>query len=685
MINKFANSKISLKNQKHLLAGGLLSLLLLINSCAYFNTFYNAQEYFETAKKEYANLKQERLPSSLRNKFDLAIEKSNKVLLNYPDSKWADNAQYIIALSNYYKGNYTLAKKKIEEFITNYPGSELRPELEVWYGKTLWHLGDEELAIHQWKKTAKKIKNKELLAEIYFSMAELYQERAPIDSALQYYRKITQLKRGTSKSAQAQFRIAEIYLDRNKIQKAIDNLNKVSDFTPYPELRNRMQVLLIKIYRQSGKYDKARAIIHEKLNNQNNKDIFAALELELALIYLAEEDFEAAQSRLKQITENYKRTPESAEAYYHLAELNMLHFHDYQQAQGYYSKVSQEFANSKYATEARWKSNNIKQYFQITNALDQLKPQVKAIKQALLSPQEKEADSGIQVDDEPEKLKQAVEKQSQQSTQVVDTVAVFEDYYRNLYELAELYYFNFGLIDSAITLLEDIYHTPLYNPYISKALYALYFIHKEEKMAEKGAFYREVLAEQFPESPYLEFIKNNKIILPPQAQAAQNRYHQAEALIESRPDSAIDIFQSISKQYPQTIYAEKSLLSIAYLYHNKLYAYDETLQWYQTFLDSFPNSEFYKAIKQIHAQLKNIDTTVATQGDTTLKKSESSVVAEEPQPTPKADRIADDGLPPVMPPDSLGDKPSLPPFSPPDSAQEISPGELPNTSKTIEK
>jgi len=666
----------NLQNNKRFLLTGCLVLLLFINHCAYFNTFYNAREYFEQAQKEYAKLEQDRLPSSLQNKFDTAIEKSNKVLTQYPDSKWADNAQYIIALSNYYKGNYTLAKKKIEEFISNYPGSELRPELEVWYGKTLWHLGDEELAIHQWKKTAQSIHNKELVAEIYFSMAELYQERATVDSALRYYRKITELKRGTSKSALAQFRIAEIYLDRNDIQKAITNLNRVSDFTPYPELRNRMQVLLIKIYRQSGKYEKARSIIHEKLNNPNNKDIFPALELELALIYLAEEDFEAAQSRLKQITENYKRTPESAEAYYHLGELNMLHFHDYQQAQTFYNKVPQEFTNSKYASEARWKSNNIKQYFQITNALDQLTPQVTAIKNELLSPAEKETAPDIPLDDEPEKLKEAVAEQSQQNTQTVDTVAVFEDYYRNLYELAELYYFNFGLIDSAITLLEDITHNSLYNPYISKAIYALSYIHKEQNMTEKSLFYKEVLADRFPESPYLEFIENKKISLPPNLQAAQTLYHQAENLIESRPDSAIDLFQAISKKYPKTIYAEKSLLSIAYLYRNKFFTYDETMKWYQTFLDSFPNSSYFKDIKQTYDQLKNIDTTTVTKMDTTTKKSESSDSNEAVKPTLKADQIVDDELP--ARPDTLQNKPVPPPFSPADSTQTPPPSRYEN-------
>ena len=113
-----------------------------INSCAYYNTFYNAQQYFEEALKDYKKEKDSKMSVALRMKFDSAIEKANKVIIEYPDSKWTDDALYIIALSYYYKGDYIGAKKKFEEFIMQYHRSELLPEIEIWYGRDLWKMGE---------------------------------------------------------------------------------------------------------------------------------------------------------------------------------------------------------------------------------------------------------------------------------------------------------------------------------------------------------------------------------------------------------------------------------------------------------------------------------------------------------------------------------------------------------------
>ena len=95
--------------------------IIFLAGCAYYNTFYNAQQYFKKARKQIENNKsqsrQRGISTEARQNLNQAITKSKKVLFKYPDSRWADNAQYLLAISNYYKGNYRNAKEQFEKFM----------------------------------------------------------------------------------------------------------------------------------------------------------------------------------------------------------------------------------------------------------------------------------------------------------------------------------------------------------------------------------------------------------------------------------------------------------------------------------------------------------------------------------------------------------------------------------------
>lgn len=588
----------------YIIIGGLF-WVATINSCAYYNTFYNAQQYFEEALKGYKKEKDSKMSVALRRKFDSAIEKANKVIIEYPDSRWTDDALYIIALSYYYKGDYIGAKKKFEEFIMRCHWSELLPEMEIWYGRNLWKMGEYELALHHLRKISTSIDDPLLLSEVYYAIAELFQEQNDRDSSLFYFTKVTKLGKGEDIYAEAQFKIAEIYLERDQIQKAVDNLKRVSRYSPPPELKDQMQILLAKIYRESGRYDEARELIMVKLNDPENENIWKALELELALIYLAEEDYESAMSRFSHISETYKRTLESAEAYRYRAKLNMTYFHDYEKAQNQFDMVSKEDPKSKFALEAKQKSLEIKRFFKVKKNLDASVKQIMELNNTLTESEDKtikEIDENIS----PEDLKKAVEKQEMARRKQIDTLAVFADYYKNIYEMAELYYFNFQQVDSAVINFEKIAHSNLYNPYIEKAFYALYYVYDNEQDSVTASFYKNILQEQYPDSPYLSFIEKKEIILPKIERDAEKLYIKSEDLFNSDPDSAITFLISIHDNYPLSLYGEKSVLSIAWLYQHRIFNIESSISWYQSFMDFYPNSPFFSDVQHQYNELSDI-------------------------------------------------------------------------------
>ena len=73
----------------------VLSIILILNSCVYFNTFYNAETYFKEGMKtieESAIEDSEDIPNKAKIQLEKAINKCSIVIEKFPDSKYLDDA-----------------------------------------------------------------------------------------------------------------------------------------------------------------------------------------------------------------------------------------------------------------------------------------------------------------------------------------------------------------------------------------------------------------------------------------------------------------------------------------------------------------------------------------------------------------------------------------------------------------
>ncbi|MFP4547959.1 MAG: tetratricopeptide repeat protein [Fidelibacterota bacterium] len=567
----------------------------LTSSCAYFNTFYNAETYFQEGLKDYRESLRKNDENYSQTNFNIAIEKSEKVLRNYPDSKWCDDAQYIIAVSNYYKKNYPKAKKEIEVFFDEFPDSELRPEMDMWYGKVFWKMGNPEMAVHHWQQLSKEVEDNELKADILFSIAQVYEEINEIDSAIAYYKKTTEVRGGSDKHGQAQYNIAELNLTKGRLEKAVEDIEKVNQFTITNDLKQEREILLLKIYRKAGKYEKAEKTIFKKLNSEKNKDFWDQLELELALIYRDTGDTSAALKRLKSIVENenYQKSEAAAGAYYYLGLMNLVDLHNYEEAAKNFKLVKGENQNSEFVYDAEQRINQLARYDKITQELNKNTPIVKNIIQGLTSPFEEEVETESDTADKSqEEIKGELEEKAKEiDLSKVDTLKTFEEYYENRYELAELYYFDFNFKDSAKYILKDIVESQYFNPFVEKSLYALYYIADLENSKESAEYYKNTLENLNPDSPYLMYIEEGKITYADPYAEEREKFETAEALIETSPDSAVILFKDLVNTEEEHPYRGKSAANIGWIMENVHYDLDNSLSWYKMVVDSFPESE----------------------------------------------------------------------------------------------
>ena len=91
----------------------ILSIFVFI-SCVYFNTFYNAETSYNKALKiieESPITADEKLPSQAYKLLGEAIENSKLVIENYPDSKYIDDAVFIIGRASFLREEVAIAQK----------------------------------------------------------------------------------------------------------------------------------------------------------------------------------------------------------------------------------------------------------------------------------------------------------------------------------------------------------------------------------------------------------------------------------------------------------------------------------------------------------------------------------------------------------------------------------------------
>ena len=96
------------------LYGIFACLLLLSNRCAYYNTFYNAEDSFSKAVQIIQNapiLEDNKLPSESIILLNKVISNCDIVIEKYPNSKYVHQAFFLKGVSYFYKKSYELSQE----------------------------------------------------------------------------------------------------------------------------------------------------------------------------------------------------------------------------------------------------------------------------------------------------------------------------------------------------------------------------------------------------------------------------------------------------------------------------------------------------------------------------------------------------------------------------------------------
>ena len=131
----------------------LLFIAFFFGCHAYFNTFYNAEEAFNSARRPHAKV-MKKFPDSLvvtpsaqmEALYDRSIEKSLKMMEVYPKvKKHQHKAHYLMGRSSFYKKEFDVSISRMRDLQTEFPESRLVPPSFIYVAKS--HIMLDNLAI----------------------------------------------------------------------------------------------------------------------------------------------------------------------------------------------------------------------------------------------------------------------------------------------------------------------------------------------------------------------------------------------------------------------------------------------------------------------------------------------------------------------------------------------------------
>lgn len=528
-------------------------LLFLLCGCAYFNTYYNANLFFDEAELLRSTSNTEFLSGNIKNAYKKVIVKTGIVINKYPKSKYVDDAYFMKGQSHFHIGEYDLAGESFNLSAQQNP-DKYRFLSNYWLALIKWKTDKQQPALNDLDRLITEVEDKQLLAQIYKSQAEIYLDIDQDVQAMIVLEKAAELMKDRVNRAEIHFELAELADGLDDYDQSIANYENVIKYSFSNDQILESHLRIVQRYRELGDFQEASGQIQNMLNKPDFADIYADLNLELAKLDFSRNDNESAISRLDDIVVQFPKTEVSAEAFYILGEEHILHERDFIKAEYYFQQVAKEYGSSKYSDESSIRLKEIGHY---NSSVEYLK-------------------STSSIDTETDSLNLG---------QVVDTSKITE----HLYNLGELEAFHFNQVDTSLLYFNKIIKEYPNSILEAKTLYTLSVIKEGLGEGIQSTELERQIIEKFPDSEYAEYLRMNNQNIE-YGKSSLQRLRDAETLYDVDRGLAMQEYLKIGLDNESEA-AIRALLFLAYEYETELFNPDSANKYYSLIADKFPDSK----------------------------------------------------------------------------------------------
>jgi len=553
-------------------------MLLLVSRCAYFNTFYNAKQYY---KKAYTETKKNLTgkPSSTENNYyQESIDRSLTLIVRYPDSKYVDDALLLAGKAYYYRQEYFKARRKFLELLTNYPESPLTNEARLWMARTHFALDEFKEAEQFIDQLVTGNVPEWIQGQAYYYRGKFYERKSNFTEAVDAYHKA--IKYGVEDQlANAYFYLGTSLDTLGRYDEARDAFAKVSKNTRLTELDFKGQFFFAQMNKKLGHKKQALSDFQTLLADEDNSKYIPDIKIQIADTYYRGGEPGTAIDYYDEITQEHKRSFEAAEAFYRMGHIYEKDYRDYEKALLNYLKVKETSSRSVYADTAEIFARDIQRLQALNQIVDQGKRGETG--EALLIENEELEEDTLALDLTYEMMDttagdtacyQLLKKMGGEAF----ADSVFEEKNKTIEERQRDYDLNLGvekelLVDWRKWVEEG--EMPSYSNFEIEFERLQTLIKKREELK---------LADNPELSTYrVEELDRNLFLL---AELYLFRFES--------PDSAFNQYDYLVREFPESSYTPRALYNMAYLYKNHYQNPQQVEFIYQTLADEFSNTVY---------------------------------------------------------------------------------------------
>jgi len=541
----------------------LYSVLLIgLGGCAYFNTFYNAQQYYQEAEKIRLQKEGETIPITAMDKYGKTVQKCQKVLNDFPESKFRLDAILLMAKARFYRSDYDLALGNLKT-ISEVGSEQQIEEAGYWRALCKWKKGNVQTGINELTVLLESSESKNIQSKCHLSLAEIAQELKEPETAMSHLQEGARLTQNRDEKGVIYGRLAEMAFNREEYELAEDGYSNVIAHSLSKDNVEKAHLQILKILRIQKKYRSASRKIKGMLADDKFNRISGNLELELVQLYRAQGEFSEIETRLESIVNDYQRTLVSAEAYYQLGQIYTSEKWNLVKAKEYFDLVSKESSKSLFSPMAKSRSKAISTYQEAEKDLD--------------------SHRNIPIEEDTTQVASDQDTLSTSVSIITPERTVPELYY----QLADLEAFSFNRYPQAIEFLNIIINEYLDSPFQAKSMFALAFVHESMGNKEAAEKARDDLLASFPTSDYASYLSEDVQV---ETKAQETAYLQAESQITDNIDNAIQLFKSALALDLKGDLAAPAAYSIGY-YYDQTAVIDSAVKYYQWIRENHPESD----------------------------------------------------------------------------------------------
>jgi TolA-binding protein len=575
-----------MKFYKLLLIAGLI--LIFGTGCVYYNTFYLAKKNFNDAEDKREKTGREDAAGGSSGQYKTAIEKALLIITDHPDSKYVDDALYIIGKSYYHLGDYSKAERKFRELLAAYPESDYVEPSLFYLGKCRLQREEYIPARQAFIQVDSITNNKKWKAEAQHMIGQIEFDEGNFDEAIKYYSSYLEKFAGEGSASEIQFKIGEIYDSLQDYESSKNAFLRVADYKPSDSLYYESQFKAGESYYALGMIDSGYVIFEQLSKNEKYYDFAGQIRLKLAEAQSIRGDYQAAIDEYNKIAEEFQKTDPAARAYYQMGEIYLREFNDLETAKTMYDSSKNAYRRSDVYQSALERSTNIS------------------------------------------RLSQFREKASAED---IDSAAL------SLFQMAELYLFELENPDTALVEFQVLIDSFPQSEFAPKAYLAKGYIFKNFKnMPDSAEIAFNTIFEKYPSSDYVEeAAKELDVDLDTMnLDYAGQRYRNAEKMIlrDELPDSAKAIMQSIIDEFPSSRYAPKAAYAKAWLTEK----HSTPEEWDPTDSTSVPDSTIilaWDSVATVYAGTQYGDSALVRLGKKVTTRPNLPPPKQEDTPLPK--------------------------------------------------